>query len=229
MLHKQIKRIFIVLSLLPIFFFSCNGCKKGNGEGEIVYNVSYPRQEKGNLMSNILPSEMKMKFKGNKTLLEFDIGLGMFRVAILADSKERTMTYMAKMMTKKYYLELDSIGIEQFQKDEKQDMKLVFTDDTKKIANYACKKVIACYNTHTKDTFHVYYTDKVSINEAHWNTPYKDIDGVLLDYQGSFNNMHMQFTAKEVVYKEIDDDEFKVPDGYKLVDMQTMKEFLPEF
>lgn len=226
-MSERMKICKLNILFILLFFFRCD-VFKDTSQGEIKYKISYPDFETKSLMINIFPSEMTLKFKGNKTKMEFEIGLGMFKMTVIADSKEKIMFQLAKMMTKKYALKLDSIGIEEFNKLQQQEMDIKIVDETKKIIGIDCKKAIVNYKSNPTDTFFVYYTDKIEVINPHWNTPYKNIPGLLLEYEACVNNLEMKFIATSITFKQVADEDFNVPADYKYVDMRTMREFIPE-
>jgi hypothetical protein len=55
------------------------------------------------------------------------------------------------------------------------------------------------------------------------NNPFfQSIEGVMLEYSMKENNINMQFSAVSVEKKKISDDEFEIPEGYKVM---TKSEF----
>ena len=48
-------------------------------EGHIVFEISYPETEVGDLMASMLPNEMILRFKENKTAGELVAGMGIFQ------------------------------------------------------------------------------------------------------------------------------------------------------
>ena len=54
-------------------------------------------------------------------------------------------------------------------------------------------------------------------------TPYKDIDGVLMDFFYIIGDAEIQFTADEVLVKQIPDKEFEKRKNYRIVSSQHLE------
>ena len=103
-------------------------------------------------------------------------------------------------------------------------MKIEITKETKDVAGYKCKKAIVTFVDETKQGFDLYYTNELKIKNSNWWTPFKEIDGVILEYQVSRYNIDMKLVAKEVEFTTIESAIFDVPKDYKMVTRKEIDE-----
>jgi hypothetical protein len=111
---------------------------------------------------------------------------------------------------------------------ENNKYKLTFkeTNETKMIAGYKCKKVIATKVSDPSVTFDVYYTPDIGSENSNELTPYKELKGMPLDYRVLRLGLEMHFVATCVKSEEIKDSDFDVPSYYKIL---NRPEFDKEF
>ena len=99
------------------------------------------------------------------------------------------------------------------------------TKETKIIAGYKCKKVIATKASDPTDKFEVYYTDELDVKSANYSTPYEGLKGIVMKFRLKKFGMEMEFTAKSVKKEEVDDNIFELPGFYKIISKREMDEF----
>ena len=99
-------------------------------------------------------------------------------------------------------------------------------DSTKTIAGYLCKCSNVFIGDSAKPSFSIYYTEEIKLDNPNCNNPFNMINGVLLEFQMSFQKIPMRLTAKKVIKEEIPEDEFKVPEGFSKVPMAKMQEVI---
>lgn len=196
-------------------------------EGMIQYDVTYPHGASDNFMTSLMPTEMKYRFKNNNTCSELSAGLGMFSTSFVADAQKKTLTQLVKIMNKKFALVSDMNEVDQLI-NEHPKMKIDFVNSTKTVAGYRCKKAKVTL-IDTKETFDVYYTKDINVKNPNWYSPYREIDGVLLEYQIKRYNIEMRLIAKNVSDIAVDDSLFTLPPDYKRVSKQEMEEMFVNF
>jgi GLPGLI family protein len=99
-----------------------------------------------------------------------------------------------------------------------QDPDIKYTDETKQIAGYACKKAVI--TTTGKDgqpqTVDVYYTDQLPSYEGK-DGEYKGLKGFPLEFTSINRGMTIKFSASSVKKQALSDDTFAIPDGYQMM------------
>jgi GLPGLI family protein len=217
---------------LLFILFSVSSCReltdeKYISEGIIEYEISYPESENDNLMVSLLPKTMTFKFKKEKVAFDFSGGMGMFKATFVSDLEEKTMLHMVKILNKKYAIIFNQNEVHGI--DEFPEMRIEFTSEEKEIAGYKCKKAIITFPEDEHTSFSIYYTEDINLPSPNWSTPYKDIKGVLMEYQMKRYNMEMKFTAISVEKADIDDSDFHRPEDYKIITKQEMDELFFSF
>lgn len=216
------KKLFL-FSLLSIFVLSLNAQKgKDNAafEGTITYSVTTEGEFDANTKAQ-LPTEVVWTFKGPKTSMLMKTGFGNITILANADSKEQVVLY--DMMGQKMAIKSTKEETEK-SLSEIPDAKVTETTETKKILNYNCKKVQI---SDDKNSMDVYVTDEIQVPNANWNTQYKNIKGLMLEYSQKGNpdsDAKMIFTAKEVKKGKIKDTVFDIPTDYKQMSMSEFKQ-----
>ncbi len=216
------KKLFL-FSLLSIFVLSLNAQKgKDNAafEGTITYSVTTEGEFDANTKAQ-LPTEVVWTFKGPKTSMLMKTGFGNITILANADSKEQVVLY--DMMGQKMAIKSTKEETEK-SLSEIPDAKVTETTETKKILNYNCKKVQI---SDDKNSMDVYVTDEIQVPNANWNTQYKNVKGLMLEYsqKGSpDSDAKMIFTAKEVKKGKIKDTVFDIPTDYKQMTMSEFKQ-----
>ncbi len=212
---KLLSLVFIVI------LTSCgNNDPKFISEGVIEYDAQVV--DKSHPMAGLAPSTMSMFFKKNLYCSEMST-MGMFNSKFVANPTNKTFTTMVKILNEK------NACIE-YEKEIKADIegnKLEFkeTTETKVIAGYKCKKVIATKASDPTDKFEVYYTDELDVKSANYSTPYESLKGIVMKFRLKKFGMEMEFTATSVKKEEVADDLFELPGFYKVITKQEMDEF----
>lgn len=212
--RTKLSLIFCIVSIL----FSCNEFE-GTGEGTVIYEVAYdPAQKAEKAVIGVLPTKMTQVFKDGNSKCLIKPMLSMF--AYISDSVAQTNYILFQLWQDRSYCESPfdnpTIGFDEF-----PGLKLTYTDETKEIAGYSVRKVIAEYNG--EEPYDIWYTTDIKISNPNWYNPYSEIKGVLLDYKVSLAGIKMHIKAKEIISEEISDKEFTVDSEFKKVDCLELK------
>ena len=211
----------IIILLLFTNNFCNNTIDSGEiSEGEIEYRVKYIEGDRNNLLIALLPSQVTTYFKENSscTLIEGDLGL--FKLAYILNGDKKKSYSLLQIIDKKYVYE-SNFGKPTFGYDRMDELNITYTDRTKKIAGYNGKHAMAIYNG-SKDTINLYYTDEIKLLHPNLNNPFKEINGVLLEFSVSLAGIEMQFTAQKVHSHSVKEERFELPDGYLLISEDQM-------
>lgn len=209
-------------TLLPLFYFIGliqAGCGDANnsmppGEGYITYQIEYLNADSLQGMEAMLPEEMILYFKENKTCTEIKLGGGLFETRMISDGVNLTMNTLVQALGQKSVLKLNKQDVD-LNYSDRIPLKLSVTNNTKSIAGYSCSEILV--EDSTGNSFNVYFTKELNVVNPNWSTPFRDIDGILLDYSLSFNGMIMHLIAKEITFKAVDSSLFVVPDNYTII------------
>lgn len=219
-----------ILSIFSVALFNSCGNLPFNKitEGVISYEITYPNPGKNESIISMMPSTMLYKFKNNKTSGELTGNLGIFGTSIISDFNNKTLYQTLKVLGKKFYSEFhqkevnEAIGVE-------PKIKITFNNETKLVAGYKCKKATVVFEDESLPSYEVFYTKEIKISNPNWYNPFKEIDGVLLEYRIKRYNIEMQLTATSVEHKEVSDDIFKITSDYKKITIKEMDEMFLSF
>ena len=216
-------------STIIIFLFllinSCTVKERVINEGVLEYNVEYLTSKEENPIVNLLPPSMYIKFKNNNTYTLIKGWMGVFSLSYISNSEKETNTTLLKIMNQKYYYS-SQFNDTNFVFDDFEGMNLQFTNATKKILGYNCKKVIVTFQNTNTPPFDVYYTNEIKIKNATFNTPFKNIDGVLMEFNIRMSQIPMRLTISKVKSVEVSDDVFDIPPSYIKVERKKIQNIL---
>jgi GLPGLI family protein len=217
------KQQIILFCFIALFYLGCDSglFDKRISEGIIEYEVTYPALDPNDMLAGLMPGTMTLKFKDNKFNTELSAGMGMFKTNFISNSNDYTLINSVKLINKKYATLLHKKDVEKANEKFK-NINIIKSDETKEIAGYMCKKAVIVFDDIDMGEFYVYYTDQIKFNDPNWGTPFKDINGIMLEYQMVKYNILMTFTAKSVKKAEVDDAEFKIPDDYEFIPIEDL-------
>ena len=204
-------------------------CKKkagtGPAGGKIRFSITYDQSHVGGYSTAILPKEMIMEFSDDKVMNTIEGGLGFFSLIHVSDLSHSQHSTWIKFIDKRYIYEggrrespccfsmLD-------------DMQLEFTDSTKEIAGLQCLKAIASFPDNGIKAFDIWYTEELGIKNPNSNTPFKDIPGVLLEFNTLMGNANMHVIATKFEARHIPRKKFLSPQDYRPVSKTEMESIL---
>ena len=220
------KKLFSTIAVVALSALSLNAQIK---EGSITYAMTIeglpPEQA-----AMIGDMESKVTFKNGKSLNE--ISSMMFTNQVLVDEKG-TMLMLMEQMGNKIAVKQTKEEMEKEeakQKDKPTDPKMEYTNETKTIAGYECKKAIVTITNKDKkeEKMDVWYCDKFANSNKEGKGRgqgfMKGLNGMPFEYSGSQGAMKFKMMAKEVSIDPVSDSKFELStDGYKMMTMDELK------
>lgn len=190
---------------------SCGNDAKNISQGIIEYKAV--PVDPNSSMANIAPSKMTVKFKNDYSCAEMAAGWGMANMIFVSDPKKKEFTSMVNLIGQKYYsvMGMDSL---QHYNYILPDYDVTYSNDTKLIAGYNCRKATLKFKNGAPPMV-VYYTNDIKFKNPNWSNAFYKIDGVLMEYQLKKFGLELKFTATSVSGASIDDETFKLQPGYK--------------
>ncbi|MCF8364679.1 MAG: hypothetical protein K9H16_02780 [Bacteroidales bacterium] len=219
------KRFFSVLSLVIFMVsgISVMAAKKKAFTGQITFKISIEADNIPEQAKAMLPKTMIMYVGSDKTKSELFTQMG--NQSSIEDLVAKSKIGLLDMMGQKYALH-ESYDDVLKEKEALPGLELEFTDETKEIAGFVCKKVVA----KKKDDGSVFSTAWVAEElEVHENinfsnTIFDGVKGLMLQFDiEAGNGMFLTFTAFEIEQKKIKDSVFEVPEGYKATTMEELE------
>ena len=166
---KTFSKSAIILALMLVL--SLTAFTQKAFQGHFVYSIAYEGMEINEAMKSFLPSEMKYFIKENKTRSELKTGMG-DQVTIF-DGETKTSISLMDVMGQKIAVKksVDEINLE---RKKYNDLQITFSDETKEIAGYTCKKAIVKVNAadfNGESSFTVFYTDALGNLSVNYGDP----------------------------------------------------------
>lgn len=177
-------------------------------EGKLVYSLTYedlPAEYEA--YASMFPKEMTMYVKGEKSRTEQPGSMG--NTITIVDSKARTMFIIMDMMGMKNAYKMTSEDMDK-QKASTEKPVITYSDETKTIAGYSCKKAEI---TQDGVTSTVYYTEEIP---SGYSKNFGDLKGFPMEYTIKANGLTVVTEVKSVNAEKISDKYFTVPDGYEI-------------
>ena len=204
---------FLIIS----FIFISNLVAQSSFEGKIIYSINYqalPAEMNG--MESMLPKNMTIHIKGNKSRVEQKQMMG--KSVVVSDMDKKNGFMETDMGGQKMRI---NISTEEFSKEENQFSDIEYLDESKTIAGYPCKKAIM-KDESGELVMTVFYTEKIS-NKA--QKEFVGLKGFPLQYSMNQQNMKMEMTATEVSEESVSDGIFNKSEGFQDIsqaDLQKM-------
>ncbi len=206
------------LNFLVLIFILSVTYAQSNFEGKVVYTMTYedmPAEMKG--MESMLPKEMKMYIKENKSRIEQNNMMG--KTIIVSDMDAKTGFMEMNMAGQSLRM---NISTEEFEKEVNKMPDIEYFNETKKIAGYDCKKAIM-KDESGQLTLTVFYTEKIS-NKAH--REFGGLKGFPLEYSMPQQEMKVIMTASEVSEESISESIFNKSEGYRDITQEELQQMM---
>jgi hypothetical protein len=191
-------------------------------EGVITYKISYPDSKFTESQLAMFPKLMTVSIKGTKSKTEMSTGMG--NQTEIIDYSDKTKVALLDMMGQKYAIKETTADIQKDMENEPSG-KVVITNETKTIAGYMSKKaIVTTEQDGEKTVYEVWFTDEMGSTDANFDKAlYKDINGVLMEFQMVTPQITMKFSVSTVEKKSISAKEFEIPAEYKLTTKEELK------
>lgn len=221
-------RLVLILFFLFTISFSCKKIQQNKDrikEGYIEYNIEYLDNSMESFMVGLLPKKMTIKFKNNNTINKIEGFSGIVSFTHIQNYREKENITLVKILNKKYKY-IEKLNSESLFFEQLPGMNIELTDSTKEICGFKAKQAhISAPDSQIKP-FDIFYTNDIVINHVNALTPFKEIDGVLLEFQIKFYDMNMRLTVNKIEAAEVSNEEFNVPKGYDEINRNTMVEII---
>jgi hypothetical protein len=201
---------------MVIALASCSGDRayKNMREGEIYYNIKYVSNP-STISSDILPKELVIAFRNDLINTKLRTPIGNSGLTTVINPKQDIYDTYLNILSLKYYFEGNNKDVQ----PGFASMEGITIHDTGR------HSVICGFNCHQARvdfpdeniTRYIWYTSEIKAQNPNMLTPFREIDGVLLDFFYVIGDAELQFTADEVLVKQIPDKEFERKKSYRKV------------
>ena len=216
-MKRNLTYSWLLLTIFTVFSFQTIA---KDFKGVITFRITVDGSGVTDDMKAMMPKTMTMTIKGNKSRTEMIMSMG--KTVSIADGDEKSTITLMDMMGQK--IAIKSTTDEIMEKvASAPEVKVEVTSETKDILGYTCKKAVIT-NPDDDQELIVYFTDELGTKELNFDNPnFKDINGVMLEFEIPNEMFNMHFTAVSVEKKNVDDSEFTIPDGYQIKTMEEMQ------
>jgi hypothetical protein len=214
--------IFISLLILS------SSCKERGGkninQGEIHYNIEYSGSM-GNVPKEVLPKNLVVYFKKDKLLFEMVSAFGNSGIINLTNPEDGIFdTYFSLFTIKYYYAAAEGELFPGFEGMEGMELKK--TSKTAQICGFNCRNAEVTFPSDRSKVLTIWYTNEIDVKNSNIATPFKDIDGVLMDFFFYLGTTEVHFSVDNVYNKDISDDTFTRRDDFKRVSREEINKFI---
>jgi hypothetical protein len=218
--------IFSILLFFLLFIgYSCREHGGKNiSQGEIHYNIEYSGSM-GGVPKEVLPKTLVVYFKKNKLLFEMISPFGNSGIINLTNPEDGIFdTYFSLFTIKYYYAAVEGELFPGFEGME--GMELTKTSKTAQICGFKCQNAEVTFPSDRSKVMSIWYTNEINVKNSNISTPFKEIDGVLMDFFFYLGPTEVHFSAENVYSKEISDDTFVRRDDFKRVSREEINKFI---
>ena len=219
----QIKTTMKILSLITVLFLTVGvWSQEAKIKFEMNFETDDPQVEQQ--MAMMANSSMTMYMKGNKFRQETNIGNGLMVTTSIVDGDTKKGVILMNGMMGKIASTFDA-DEEEGKEEEEADVEIEFTDETKEILGFECKKAILYGEDGNEMTY--WYTEEIQAPEREQQYVNSQIPGMPLEFSIEQPQMTMSFKAVEYddkVKKAKDLFDTSIPEGYTEKSMEEIQQ-----
>lgn len=225
-MHYHALGALIYVTVLNILVISCkdNVIRDIPLQGTIEYDISYIENNSNGISERILPKKMVVTFNDQFVMQRIDGLMGLFSIFHITCHKERTNNTYLKVGPYKYtYKGSPDEMAAGFGFNEKKEIKT--EEGYFRIAGFDAQKALVTKPGSYNETYTVFYSNDFPLQNINKFNPYKEIEGILLDFRLEINGLKMHLVAKEAKFNEIDEKIF-FPEDYRRISRKDMDELI---
>lgn len=167
--------------------------------GRIIYKISYPGSIIDLAELQELPSEAVLLTKNNLVRTEYDgefVSLGQVKIS---DGNTGEVSTMLEILREKYVITRDAQQVQTALQNMPQP-ELEYTNETKEILGYTCRRVIARVTDAMGNEYEsdIWYTDEIPGEAFNFDSPYRQIPGLMLEYEMRVGPLNIRYEAQSV-------------------------------
>ena len=208
---KTLKAGFIFVFFLSAF---TSKAQKIVSEGTLVYNISIQTGSSEPKMADMLDgATTTIYIKGSQSRSELVSGLG--SEVTIYDAKKGSGIILKDYSGQKLMITLTK---DDWEKKNSKYEGITFenTNETLDIAGYNCKKAIA--KLKDGSAFVVYYTPDLEMADKDYDSQFKNLPGLALQYEWQSGKMRFKYTLSKINFDVVPTSKFEIPkSGYRVM------------
>ena len=177
----------------------------GQFEGKVTYEVTYAAEDPSlSSLAAHFPGESELYINGRNSRFQQNVSGGGQQIFICNDDKKKSILVM-RFLGESFKVVFTKNNIEQLEENLSYDIE--HSSDTKEILGVTCKKAISVVG---EDTLAIYYN--TDLFEGNMLPQFKNINGLVLEYETIQDGLHTRFMAKELKPQEVAMEWFSISD-----------------
>jgi len=192
---KNYRRFIPVLAFVMLFSCKSDPRQRKITSGRIDYKITYLNTNLDVKTLELLPKEMKLLFDEKQAVNNIEGLLGFYKLDAITDFHTRKCSTLLKVFDK-HYLFKGRRDEMMCCFDAMEEMEIRITEEKKTIAGFECTKALALLPS-AGDTIIIYYTNDIELKHPNATNPYREINGVLMEFELKLLYLKMRFTAED--------------------------------
>lgn len=209
------KNIFLVLTFFTVLSVRA---QQVITEGTVMYSLSVLTTSKEPEIADVFDgATLNVYMRGTQVLSEFKSAL--LSQTIIYNGKNSDAVILKESGEQKFIINLTSDNWIHY--NRKYDGVLyTFTEETKTVAGYPCKKAIGKLKDGTE--FTVYYAINIAPYIKGYDYQFKTLPGMALEYEVQNGSVKVRYTATKIILSPIPAFKFDIPQkGYRILDYKS--------
>lgn len=214
------KRFFYVTAALILGFHTSSLAQKKLSEGTISYDIVINTSSNKPQAADFFDGATSTVYlKGNKSRTEMVSSLG--TQSTIIDGSKNAITILKEYGDQKYLINLTPANWKEANlKNEKVDF--TFTDETKTILGYNCKKAVGKLADGT--TFTVWYTTDLVPDNKDFQYVNRSLPGLAMEYESNVGNFKVTYTVSKINLSPVPAAKFDLPkSGFRVLSYEESK------
>ncbi|MES2829297.1 MAG: hypothetical protein V4687_14135 [Bacteroidota bacterium] len=218
-MFKSIKTSVVALILIGTAFIA--KAQKVVDQGTLTYDIEYnlSDDQKKSIDPSVLPSQSKVKFNGNFSKVEIDMGAA--QIKILTDASEHNALVLVDvpMIQKQYAAKMTKAEL------DKQAGNLIYSDfsptgEKQKIAGYDAEKY--SYKDNNGANYEVWVAPGLKLSNGAILPQFAKLKGSPVKYSYTQKGLKNTLTLRSIKEEKIAPMSLVVPKGYELTTMEAL-------
>ena len=209
---KKLRKAVLLVLLMGASFFSF--AQKTISEGTIVYDIVIQSGNKEPQMADALDGgTITVSIKGGQTRSDMVSALG--KETTIHDAKTGNAVILKEYSGQKLMITLTKDNWEAKNKAY-SDIKFELSNETITVAGYTCNKAVA--KMPNGKSFVVYYAPDLVVTNKEYNTTFKNLPGLAMQYEYESGAMKYKYTVAKVNFEPVPSSKFDFPKaGYRIM------------
>lgn len=207
--------VFILLIVFVLSGLTVSASKKKAFTGKVTYTIGFDNKNMPDEVKAMLPKTMSFYVGEGKVKTEIYTQMGM--QSSVEDLNAKTKIALLEIMGQKFTL-YETMEEVMKEREDIPELEIEITEETKEIAGYTCKKVVARNKQDSSVYSSAWFTDALEVPQDInlFNEVFSNVQGLLLEFDmETAGDMKMTFTAVEVESRKIKDNVFEIPADFK--------------